>query len=259
MNYVIYKFTNKINGKSYIGLTTQTLEKRVYLHFWKANKNPVCHFHKAIAKYDKDSWAISVLEEGVAPDKQYVKDRECHFIAEHNTYVEGYNSTEGGEDFSSSEYQRQLQLDRVKAGTHPFLGGSIQRESNKRRWARGDFAGQNHRRIAEGKHHFVGESNPQKRLAAEGRHHNQKPAWRNTKTLQSPDALKAWLIADELYIWFQANHHKKRGGSYKAMGDTFGFKNSLQKMYYEYFCKGWNPLQDPDWVEFRLTTQSKQP
>lgn len=32
MHYIIYIFTNKDNNKSYIGLTTQKLERRVYLH-----------------------------------------------------------------------------------------------------------------------------------------------------------------------------------------------------------------------------------
>lgn len=99
MKYIIYKFTNNINSKSYIGLTTQTLKRRVYLHFWKANKKPVCHFHRALSKYPKDVWYIGVLEEGEAPNHQYIKDREVYFISEHRTYVDGYNSTEGGEDF----------------------------------------------------------------------------------------------------------------------------------------------------------------
>ena len=244
MNYIIYMFTNKINGKSYIGLTTQKLERRVYLHHWKSSKSPVCHFHKALAKYSRDNWTIHVLEEGEAPDKQYVKNRECHFIAEHNTYIDGYNSTQGGEDFSSSDYQRQLQLDRVKAGTHPFLGGSVQRASMKRRHANGEFKYHNKNRVERGEHNFLGDNNPQRKLATEGKHHNQQQPWMNTK------ATIIWKIADELYDWYVLNHKKKRGGSYRAMEIAFNLSVSTQKMYYEYFQKGWNPRNDINWVEF---------
>lgn len=244
MKYIIYKFTNTINSKSYIGLTTQLLERRMYLHHWKASKNPTSHFHRALAKYEKDVWEVVLLEEGDAPNQQFVKDRERYYISEYRTYLDGYNSTEGGEDFSSSDYQRQLQLDRVKNGTHPFTGGSIQSASMKKRWARRDFEGQNQKRISEGNHHFVGDTNPQKKLAAEGKHHNQQKPWKNTK------ATSIWKIADQLYDWYLANHKKKRGGSYRAMEKAFDLHVSTQKMYYEYFQKGWDPRSDIDWVEF---------
>ena len=244
MKYIIYKFTNTINGKSYIGLTTQTLERRVYLHYWNANKKPATHFHKALAKYPRDAWDISILEEGEAENKEHIKLREIYYISEQATYLAGYNSTQGGEDFSSSDYQRRLQIDRVKNGTHPFLGGSIQRDSMKKRWARGDFNGLNQKRIAEGKHHFVGDKNPQKKLSAEGRHHNQQKPWTNTK------ATSVWKIADQLYDWYIDNHKRKRGGSYRSMEKAFNLNVSVQKMYYEYFQKGWNPRSDIDWIEF---------
>lgn len=250
MKYIIYKVTNIVNNKSYIGLTTQTLERRLYLHSWKASKCPTSHFHKALAKYEKDVWLTTLLEDGEAPDKEHIKNRERHFIAEHGTYIHGYNSTEGGEDFSSSEYQRQLQLDRVKNGSHPFLGGSIQSASMKRRHAKGEFKHQNHNRVQAGNHNFLGDSNPQKRLSELGLHHNQRGAWRNSKTLSNSEAVRAWKMADILYDWFVANGNRKRGGSYKALAKHFGLEVNLQKMYYEYFQKGWNPRSDIDWIEF---------
>lgn len=244
MQYIIYKFTNKINNKAYVGLTTQSLERRVYLHFWKSKRSPTSHFHKALAKYARDSWTIEVLEQGHAENKQFIASREVAHISEQRSYVDGYNSTNGGEDFSSSEYQRELQKHRVASGTHPFCGGHIQRESMRKRHAAGEFKGQNDRRVAEGSHNFVGDTNPQKRLAAEGRHHNQQKPWNNTK------ASEVWKIADKLYDWYQSNHQKKRGGSYRAMEKAFGLETSIQSMYYGYFQKGWNPREDIDWIEW---------
>lgn len=50
MNYIIYKHTNKINGKSYIGLTQQNPKKR-FKHGTGYPKRDQPLFHKAIEKY----------------------------------------------------------------------------------------------------------------------------------------------------------------------------------------------------------------
>lgn len=255
MKYIIYKALNTVNDKAYVGLTTQSLHRRMYLHFWKSLHNPTCHFHRALAKYDKIYWTITILEEGETDNRTYVKQREIFFINETNSYNVGYNSTKGGEDFSSSEYQSQLQKDRVAKGTHPFLGGVIQSKSMKRRHQQGEFKNQNQKRISAGTHHFVGRTNPQKYLSKQGLHHNQnKKPWQNTKTMANPDAVSAWKMADKLYDWYVKHNKLTRGGSYTQMSIDFDIKISLQVMYYKYFKNGWNPQDDLEWVEFSSTS-----
>lgn len=248
----IYKATSSTSGKSYIGVTTQTLERRWYLHCWNAKQGSGCHFHHAIAKYGTDDFHIEHLFSGWCDRTQI----ERHFIKEHGTYQNGYNMTVGGEDFTNSEYQRELQLTRVANGTHPFIGGSIQRRSGKHRWEYGTnpLIGVNERRVANGTHNFIGEHNPQRQLAREGKHHNQQSPWLNTNV--SAEQLYAWSIADRLYEWYQANNHRKRGGSYKAMAKAFGLSANLQVMYYRYFRQGWVPNQDPAWLEWAKCTVS---
>lgn len=247
--FTIYKVTSKSTGKSYIGVTNQPVSRRWYQHqrlaFAKHNN---CHFHKAIRKYGAVDFVVEEIFQGF--DDLNRKECERFFISEYDTYHNGYNGTEGGEDFTSSDYQRELQMRRVKDGTHPFLGGEIQRITSKKRWQEGtnSIQGLNTTRVSDGTHNFLGESNPQRLLAAQGKHHNQKRPWLNTK--QSQESLRAWKMADILYNWFVSNRDKKRGGSYKAMQDAFGLNCSLQKMYYNYFLQGWIPSHDPDWVAF---------
>ena len=77
-----------------------------------------------------------------------------------------------------AELGRLASVKRVENGTHNFLGGKIQSESNKRRIAEGnhpfldgDRSRQNNlKRMAEGRHHFVGETNPVYKQLAEGKH-----------------------------------------------------------------------------------------
>lgn len=136
--YIIYRFTNTINHKCYIGFTTQTIERRTYQHYYIAKRYSKCHFHKALNKYSKNDWLIEVLEESYAESDE-IKSRERYFVQQNDSYENGYNSTEGGDDFLSSEYQRELQKMRVENGTHPFLGGAIQSETMKKRHLNGEF------------------------------------------------------------------------------------------------------------------------
>lgn len=52
---VIYKFTNLINQKIYIGQTRKQFRERLAHHIWQMNNNPSC-FHKALSKYGLSKW-----------------------------------------------------------------------------------------------------------------------------------------------------------------------------------------------------------
>ena len=97
MKGFIYKITNKINGKSYIGQTIQDVKNRFYQHCaTKCNKavlNMV--IHKSIKKYGKSNFTIEVIEE---IDSTNLNDREKYWIRYYDSYNNGYNSTKGGQD-----------------------------------------------------------------------------------------------------------------------------------------------------------------
>tara|TARA_R110000868_G_scaffold403369_2_gene680548 strand:- start:5 stop:580 length:576 start_codon:yes stop_codon:yes gene_type:complete len=91
----IYKATNSINGKSYIGFDS-AWPKRMSRHLENASYNRGGKFYDAIRKYgwDKFQWQIIYQSE----DKEHTLNvMEPHFIKEHNTFNQGYNMTEGGE------------------------------------------------------------------------------------------------------------------------------------------------------------------
>lgn len=86
----IYKFTNKFNGKSYIGQSTN-IERRYKEH---KNRNENTLFHEAINEFGFDNFDFSIIE---ICDKNDLNDKEIFYIKDYNTLVpNGYNVSEGG-------------------------------------------------------------------------------------------------------------------------------------------------------------------
>lgn len=92
--YLIYKATNKINGNSYIGATSQGLKVRKYKHFQDAKASrPGCKiFNAAIRKYGKDVFEWAILKRSVSFDDMMTD--EVELIAKINPE---YNCTKGGQ------------------------------------------------------------------------------------------------------------------------------------------------------------------
>lgn len=90
----IYKATNKINGKSYVGFDSDW-PKRKKRH--KINSNYASgKFYSAIRKYGWNNFVWEIIYQ--SDDKFHTLNMmEPYFIKEYNTYYEGYNMTKGGE------------------------------------------------------------------------------------------------------------------------------------------------------------------
>ena len=97
MRGFIYKITNTINGKSYIGQTIQNVKERFYQHCATKCSKAVSNMaiHRAIKKYGKSNFIVEVIEE---IDSANLNDRERYWIKYYNSYNNGYNSTKGGQD-----------------------------------------------------------------------------------------------------------------------------------------------------------------
>ena len=90
----IYKVTNKVNGKIYIGQTTCSTEERWKHHIYNANSGVSQYqLYQAMRKYGIESFMVETLEE---ISNQHLDERECYWIKFFDSYKRGYNMTEGG-------------------------------------------------------------------------------------------------------------------------------------------------------------------
>jgi group I intron endonuclease len=108
---IIYKVTNKITEKIYIGKTANKFNKRRNQHKHSAlNGNSNTYFHKAIRKYGWDNFEWEIIEE--CGNNDFLCEREVYWINFYNTMnnEKGYNLTNGGEGlvgFNPNEESRK--------------------------------------------------------------------------------------------------------------------------------------------------------
>ncbi len=116
MPALIYKITNQLTGKSYIGWTSQNLDRRWIQHQKLANKNLDNRpFYNAIRKYGVDCWTTEVL--AITEDKATAKQKEIEYIELFESYDYGYNATRGGDgnnDIKMSAESNQARSEALK-------------------------------------------------------------------------------------------------------------------------------------------------
>lgn len=100
---VIYKATNVINEKVYIGQTIQTLHSRQLKHeSFSRKENPPCHFCRALKKYGLDNFKWEVVMS--CNNREELNNMECQCITTFDSHKNGYNQTLGGEGSSGRKH-----------------------------------------------------------------------------------------------------------------------------------------------------------
>jgi group I intron endonuclease len=108
---VVYKVTNMINGKVYIGKTESGLKVRKVGHYQSVKKGSETNFHRALRKGNRNDFKWEILNE--YSTKKDMDTAEINYITEYDAYENGYNMTEGGD--GGITYQKGDELyERIK-------------------------------------------------------------------------------------------------------------------------------------------------
>lgn len=102
---IIYKISNNINDKLYIGQTTGTAQRRFERHINDAINNILdTHFARAIRKYGPENFSIEVID--TANSVTELTEKEHYWINYYNSIQNGYNEVDplyrnGGNTYQS--------------------------------------------------------------------------------------------------------------------------------------------------------------
>jgi group I intron endonuclease len=128
---LIYKITNIINGKIYIGQTIKSLSSRWVQHksqtryVSSGNNRKICRYlHSAMVKYGIENFKIEEIDG--ANSEAELNYKEWLYIYKFNCIApNGYNLREGGHSRSAvSESTRKLLSERMSGKNNPMYGKS---------------------------------------------------------------------------------------------------------------------------------------
>ena len=118
---IVYKITNKINGKMYVGQTSQPLMKR-----WNRHKSPLNHrrhsyLYNAICKHGSDNFSVDALVVVGSKQEMDFYEREFIKVLDLRNPDKGYNLTDGGGGmlgFKLSEETKLRMAQHIKTDDH---------------------------------------------------------------------------------------------------------------------------------------------
>lgn len=164
---IVYKATNKINDKSYIGLSKRDLETRIKEHHKAVRRGSKSHFHRALRKYGLENFKWCILN--FCSSNEGTSLNEQKMIKHYNSYENGYNMTTGGEsnwtkvtseetkqklsklykgktyeEIHGTEMAKEIKTKQSKWHTGKHVSEETRKrmsEANKRRWVEGNNIG----------------------------------------------------------------------------------------------------------------------
>ena len=113
---IVYKATNRLNGKIYIGQSQQPLQERIKGHFRFSRYKEGGAFQKAMREYGSNNFKWEVLR--ICDNIESLNAFEQYYILYYDSMNSGYNRTSGGLNCKISkktkEKLKQANLNRIR-------------------------------------------------------------------------------------------------------------------------------------------------
>lgn len=172
---LIYKITNKINNKCYIGQTIKSGEERWkehQQHAYGSHSNDINKtLYQAIRKYGIENFTFDIIQDNIETVEQLDK-AEIYWIDYYNSFVKGYNETFGGQQYHKILPNEEIINDyyKTKSARKTALKfgidhGTVDNILNQNNIPRFSFRESTGKRIRISKENFVKEFNSVKDCA----------------------------------------------------------------------------------------------
>ena len=188
---VVYAITNKINGKKYIGITTNSFAER-YPHGIRAHHNP--HLRNSVKKYGQENFEVILLEKNVEDMETLCKLEEM-YIKKYDTCNpdKGYNKSLGGLGVRlphpfTEEHRRNLS--EAKKGINPLRNYTPEQMARRNAKLSRALRGKNNPRYGMTKDKLKPETIEKLRRASLGK--NNPMYGKNIKDFMTPEAYEEW-------------------------------------------------------------------
>lgn len=194
MSYTVYQHRNKVNGKIYIGITSQNPETRWGINGCNYKSSP--HFYAAIQKYGWDNFEHDILYAELTKEEACLKEKELIKLYDSMNPLYGYNCTSGGDIFVLNDLAKKKKS-KSMLGNKNGLGHPCSEDKKKK--------------ISEAQkgRHFPEEQKAKMSVAAKNR--LRKPCSNTTKELIRASSHKRSVYCEELNMVFESIQECSRG------------------------------------------------
>lgn len=113
--HYIYKITNKINGKIYIGQTVNAIKRWSQHKTAARNNKPTQIIHHALIKYGIENFVFDVI--ACCLDQNAANEAETTIVKQEDSYVsinKGYNVSNGGANAPKTEVWKNMMREHLK-------------------------------------------------------------------------------------------------------------------------------------------------
>ena len=127
---VIYKITNTVNGKVYIGQTIQSNAKaRWYAHCAYVRKGKKSHLYDSMRKYGVENFTWEVIEQGNTVEQ--LNELEAKWVDYYRSITEVYNNREAGNNklHSTKSIQRMREAQKAAHARRRELNNGIEKHT----------------------------------------------------------------------------------------------------------------------------------
>lgn len=111
----IYKITNSINDKVYIGQSARGVEQRFHRHIQDAMSERLdTHFARAIRMYGPENFTVEVIDTADTQDE--LNQKEQYWIRYYDSVKHGYNETDAVYKCGGNTYMSKTELELFSIG-----------------------------------------------------------------------------------------------------------------------------------------------